>query len=180
MRAPSPAADPGCPAAAGGGPGGPSVADAGRAERLAAFASGQAGDRFPPSGFAAMMVDELSGADRRCPGASDDALIGLLGRWQAVESWAAAGKLGVTAELARRRARPGHENRRPGGLPSAWEEGTGHEVSAALAMSLPSADDFLALAVGLQARLPRTCGAAVRRDDQLRGAPRSSPRNWRS
>jgi hypothetical protein len=78
------------------------VADAGRAERLAAFASGQAGDRFPPSGFAAMMIDELSGADRRCPGAGDDALIGLLGRWQAVESWAAAGKLGVTAELARR------------------------------------------------------------------------------
>src|SRR5690348_16856673 len=144
---PEPARDPGLPGGSAGGPGGAGapggagvgarVADASRAERLALFASGNAGDRFPPNAWLAMLADELSGPDRRCPGATDDALIGLLGRWQALESWASAGKLGVVAELARRRARPGHQDRRPAGLPSAWEEGTGHEVSAALAMSLP-------------------------------------------
>ena len=48
----------------------------------------------------------MSGPQWRCDGATDDELIGLLNRWAAVESWAAAGKLGVTRELLRRRAVP--------------------------------------------------------------------------
>ena len=36
-----------------------------------------------------------------------------------------------------------------------WDEGTGHEVSAALAVSLPGADKLLNLAWTLRARLPR-------------------------
>src|SRR5215472_3035886 len=69
-------------------------------------------------------VAELSGPEWRCDGAADDELIGLLGRWQAVESWAAAGKLGVVRELIRRRPLPGARGQdvsMHGDLPDAWE-----------------------------------------------------------
>ena len=56
----------------------------------------------------------------------------LLGRWDALGSWADAGKLGVVRELLRRRAHPGPGDAPPvhGYLPDRWEEGTGHQVSA--------------------------------------------------
>jgi hypothetical protein len=101
----------------------------------------------------AAVLDRVSGQDRRCGRASDDELVGVLSRWAALESWAAAAKLGVLAELVRRHAKPGHENRANGGLPDAWDEGTGHEVAAALAQSLSGADKLVNLAWELQARL---------------------------
>ena len=106
---------------------------------------------------------------RSCParsggaqGATDEELVGLLGRWDAIGSWAEAGKLGVVRELLRRRARPGLGGAPPahGDLPDQWEEGAGHEVSAALAISLRSADNLTAFAWDLQARLPGI-GAAL-------------------
>ena len=105
---------------------------------------------------------ELSGPEWRCAGATDEELIGLLGRWDAIGSWAEAGKLGVVRELLRRRARPGLAGAPPvhGDLPDQWEEGAGHEVSAALAISLRSADNLTAFAWDLQARLPGI-GAAL-------------------
>ena len=108
------------------------------------------------------MVEELSGPEWRCAGATDEELIGLLGRWDAIGSWAEAGKLGVVRELLRRRARPGLGGGPPvhGDLPDQWEEGAGHEVSAALAISLRSADNLTAVAWDLQARLPGI-GAAL-------------------
>jgi len=102
-------------------------------------------------------LEELSGPEWRCDGATDDELVGLLGRWQAVESWAAAGKLGVVRELIRRRARPGIRSQdipAHGDLPDAWEEGLDHEISAALGISLRSADQLTGLAWQLRARLP--------------------------
>src|SRR5215467_7085717 len=77
--------------------------------------------------------------------------------WRAVESWAAAGKLGALRELIRRRARPEIRGRAVpmhGDLPDAWEEGLGHEISAALGISLRSADQLTGLAWDLWARLP--------------------------
>src|SRR6516162_340611 len=133
---------------------------AGRRERdprLAAFAQGGPGDTYRPGAALAVTLAELSGPDWRCAGATDDELIGLLGRWQAVESWAAAGKLGVLRELIRRRARPGIRGRAApahGDLPDAWQEGLDHEVSAGLGISLPAADRLTGLAWQLQARLP--------------------------
>ena len=47
-----------------------------------------------------------------------------------------------------------------GDLPDQWEEGAGHEVSAALQISLRSADNLTAFAWDLQARLPGI-GAAL-------------------
>src|SRR5215472_6076314 len=122
--------------------------------RLASFASGGAGDRCPPGPWLGMVLDELSGPDHYCEGATDEELVGLLGRWDAQESWAAAGKLGVIRELVRRRALPGREPQVPGGLPGSWEEGTGHEVSAALSVSVPAADNLIDLACALGSRLP--------------------------
>src|SRR5215472_10375366 len=95
------------PTPGAGLPGGDADGRRGRDPRLAGFAKGGAGDTCPPGPGLAATVAELSGPEWRCDEATDDELIGLLGRWQAVESWAAAGKLGVLRELIRRRARPG-------------------------------------------------------------------------
>ena len=133
-----------------------------RDPRLASFAEGGAGDTCPPGPGLAAAVAELSGPEWRCAGATDEELVGLLGRWDAIGSWAEAGKLGVVRELLRRRARPGLVGAAPvhGDLPDRWEEGAGHEVSAALGISLRSADNLTAFAWDLQARLPGI-GAAL-------------------
>src|SRR6516164_5157036 len=133
------------------GAGLPGGADGRRRERdprLAGFAHDGPGDSCPPGAALAVTLQELSGPGWRCDGATDDELIGLLGRWQAAESWAAAGKLGVVRELIRRRARPGirsQEMPMHGDLPDAWEDGLDHEISAALGISLRSADQLTGL-----------------------------------
>ena len=137
--------------------------------RLAAFATGGPGDSCPPGAALAATLAELSGPGWRCDGATDDELAGLLGRWQAVESWAAAGKLGVVRELIRRRARPGIRGRAApahGDLPDAWQEGLDHEVSAGrhLAAGRRPADRPGLAAAGPAARHRREAG---RRDDRL-------------
>src|SRR6516164_239582 len=138
-------------------PGGAAGRRPDRDARLAAFAQGGPGDSCPPDSALAVTLQELSGPGWRCAGADDDELTGLLGRWQAAEWWAAAGKLGVVRELIRRRARPGIRGQAApmhGDLPDAWEEGLDHEISAALGISLPAADKLTGLAWDLRARLP--------------------------
>src|ERR1700751_5185958 len=135
---PEPGRDPGAP---GGGPdaGGAAVPGGpGRDPRLAGFAEHGPADTCPPGPGLAALVADLSGPGWRCDGATDDELIGLLSRWAALEAWAAAGKLGVTRELLRRRAvaLPGTVG--VDGLPEVWDDGTGHEAAAALAISLPA------------------------------------------
>ena len=153
---PGPGADPGRDP---GLPGGTS--------RLADFAVGGALDICPPGSDLAAAVAALSGPDWRCPGATDEELLGLLNRWAAVESWAAAGKLGVARELLRRRGTAVPQPRY-GDLPEIWDEGAGHEVSGALAVSLPGADKLLNLAWTLRARLPPHRRAAGRRGHRRR------------
>jgi hypothetical protein len=143
--------------------GGPQAAGAGRDPRLAGFAEGGAGDTCPPSAALAAVVDDLSGPERRCGGATDEELIGLLGRWGSLEAWAAAGKLAAVRELIRRRARPGRGGYPPpahGDLPGQWHDGLEHEVSAALGLSVRGADTLTCFAWDLQARLPGV-GAAL-------------------
>ncbi len=125
-----------------------------RGLRISDFRTGGAGDTCLPGLRLAEALDRVSGQDRRCGPASDDELAGVLSRWAALESWVAAAKLGVLAELIRRRAKPGHEMRAGGDLPDSWEEGTGHQVAGALAVSLRSADNLSNLAWMLGARLP--------------------------
>ena len=69
----------------------------------------------------------------------------------------------MVRELLRRRARPGLPGAAPavhGDLPDRWEDGVAHEVSAALRVSLRSADTLTCFAWDLRARLPGI-GAAL-------------------
>jgi hypothetical protein len=126
--------------------------------RLGDFATDGVGDTCLPGPDLAAAVAALSGPDWRCPGATDGELIGLLGRWAALESWAAAGKLGVIRELIRRRALPGGGSH--GDLPDLWEDDLAHEITPALGISLPGADKLANTAWELRARLPGI-GAAL-------------------
>jgi hypothetical protein len=128
--------------------------DDGRDPRLPLFACGAAGDAGPLNAWTVMMVDDVSGPERRCPGATDDELDGLLGRWAAIESWAGAAKLAVVRELIRRGAGPGSGPEGPGGLPETWAEDLAHQVAPLLGISLRAADKLIALAWTLEARLP--------------------------
>jgi hypothetical protein len=130
-----------------GVPGGAPIRD----PRLALFAGG--GSQRPvPSGWLALLADELSGSERRCPGATSDELVGLLQAWATIESWAAGGKLDVIAEMIRRDApsNGGHH----GDLPDTWSPSLRHELAAALACSVQSAETSAWLAWEQQARLP--------------------------
>ena len=76
----------------------------------------------------ALLVDELSGPERRCPGADDDELAGLLQAWAAIESWASAAKLGVIREMMRRDGppSPGSDH---GDLPETWSASLRYELA---------------------------------------------------
>jgi hypothetical protein len=145
---------PGRDAGLPGGPPGIPGPRRGRDPRLAGFAQGGPWDACPPGPELAVAAAEVSGPGWRCAGATDDELIGLLGRWAAVESWATAGKLGVVRELIRRRAIPVPGTAGPGGLPEAWEDEVDHEVAAALGISPQAAGKLVNLAWVLEARLP--------------------------
>ena len=131
----------------------PAPAPPGRDPRLAAFAYDDSRDGPAPSGPVALLADELSGPGRRCPGATADELAGLLRAWAAVESWAAAAKLGVIREIMRREAPPspgaGHRD-----LPEVWSASLRYELAGALACSTQSAETTASLAWQLGARLP--------------------------
>src|SRR5262249_37746162 len=140
-----------------GGPGPGHGGRRGRDPRLAAFAQDGAGDGCPPGAALAETLEQLSGPDWRCAGATDDELAGLLGPRPAVQSWAAAGQPGGVRGRIRRRPRPGLRGQDTpvhGDLPDAWEEGLDHEVSAELGISLPTAGKLTGLAWDLRARLP--------------------------
>jgi hypothetical protein len=137
------------------GPGLPGGAAPARDPRLGQFAGDGSQAAPVPSGRLALLADELSGAERRCPGATDNELVGLLREWAALESWAAGAKLGVVRELMRRDGTPspgsGH-----GDLPERWSPSLRHELAGALACSTQTAETTTWLAWELQARLPGT------------------------
>jgi hypothetical protein len=124
-----------------------------RDERLADFAQHRYGDTARPNAWHVMILNDLTGADDRCPGATDNEALGLLGRWKAVESWATARKLGVVREMIRRRAIP-EKGMATADLPWEWERDLEHEVAAQLRMSLVAARKLLHFAWSLEARLP--------------------------
>jgi hypothetical protein len=135
------------------GPGVPGGAPPVRDPRLARFASDGGRDASVPSGRLALLADEVSGPERRCAGATDDELVGLLRTWAAIESWAAGAKLGVIAELIRHEDAPRNGGYH-GDLPDEWSPSLRHELAAALACSTQSAETIAWLAWEQQARLP--------------------------
>jgi Domain of unknown function (DUF222) len=133
----------------------PDPAPPGPDPRLAQFAWDDSREGPAPSGPMALLVDELSGPGRRCPGATGDERVGLLRAWAAIESWAAGGKLGMIREIMRSEAppSPGADH---GDLPETWSASLRYELSGALACSTQSAETTASLAWQLGARLPLT------------------------
>ena len=111
----------------------------------AAFGPGMALDVLP--GCAGLAVAADAAGETRFAGVSEGELVGLLCAWDRVEAHAAARKLAVVAELARRN--PGPED----------AEFTADEMAYALGESRTRADELLGLADHLQTRLPGTRAA---------------------
>jgi Domain of unknown function (DUF222) len=122
--------------------------------RLAGFAKGGEWDACPPTAALAATLEAVSGPGWHCPGASRDEMFGLLRQWQALESWAAAGKLGLLRALIRDDAQPLPGGGYHGDLPDGWTTSLTHEVALALSMPTVSADKLMWLAWNLQALLP--------------------------
>lgn len=118
------------------------------------FALGGEWAACAPSAALAAAAEAVSGAGRRCEGLSRDEMTGLLRQWQSVESWAAAGKLGVLRALIRDDDQPLPGGGYRGDLPEGWTKSLTHEVAAALAMSVTSAENLMWLAWDMQAQLP--------------------------
>ncbi len=125
----------------------------GRDPRFGEFAGDGSLGAPVPSGRLALLADELSGAGRRCPGATDNELIGMLRTWAAIESWASGAKLGVIRELMRRESGP-RDGGQHGDLPDEWSQSLRHELAAALACSTQAAETTAWLAWEQHARLP--------------------------
>jgi Domain of unknown function (DUF222) len=125
-----------------------------REELLAGFASGGTWDTRLPGADLAAALATAAGNEWRCRGASGEQLIGVLGRLAALESWAAAGKLGVIRALLRDDDPGFLSGSRHGDLPDVWDDSLTSEIALALAASVPSADKTMRSAWELGARLP--------------------------
>jgi hypothetical protein len=80
----------------------------------------------------------------------------VLTAWQRTESWAAAGRLSATAELARRRPATSKDHATRGGAPAPWGKFCADEVAVALSVSRWAAEKTTAVAHDLATRLPLT------------------------
>jgi hypothetical protein len=125
-----------------------------RDPRLAGFARGGQWDACPPSAALAAVLEAASGPGWRCAGASREEMFGLLRQWQAVESRAAAAKLGILRALIRDDDQPLAGGGYHGDLPVGWTKSLTHDVALALAMPAVSAERLMWLAWDLEARLP--------------------------
>ena len=115
----------------------------GRDPHLAGFAKGGEWDACPPSASLALALEAASGPEWRCHGASRDELFGLLRQWQALESRAVAGKLGILRAMIREDDQPLPGGGYHGDLPEGWTKSLTHEVALALAMPPQSAEKLM-------------------------------------
>jgi uncharacterized protein DUF222 len=115
------------------------------------------GIRLPDS---ALPDSAAPGGQRPLAAATDDEVVGMMDRWEALEAHAEAGKLAAIREIIRRRARCPRRGfpaaRYPGDLPAPaqWDVGVTHEVAAQLRISWQAADPLVLLAWEVEARLP--------------------------
>jgi hypothetical protein len=125
-----------------------------RGSHLHGFAKDGDWDSGAPSASLAAVLEDASGPEWRCPGASRDEMFGLLRQWQALEAWAVAGKLGTLRALIREDDQPLPGGGYHGDLPEGWTKSLTHEVAAALSMPAVSTDRLMWLAWDLEGRLP--------------------------
>jgi len=120
------------------------------------FASGGVWDKALPGPGLAEAADAAAGPARGYGDTSDDELIGVLGGWQRIESWAAAGRLSAVAELIRRRPGTHGDRATCSGIPASWGKFCADEVAVALSISRWAAERTTALARDLATCLPAT------------------------
>ncbi len=120
----------------------------------AGFRHGGAWAGSPPSAALAAAVEAAAGPEGRYEGAETDDLVGIARQWAAIESWAAAGKLGALRAMMREDGEGTPLLRRRTGLPEGWDDSLNYEVAGALAMGPVSAGNLASLAWTLGARLP--------------------------
>jgi len=113
----------------------------------ASFGPGMPLDVLPGCAGLAVAADAAAGEDGGFAGVSEAELVGVLAAWDRVEAHAAARKLAVAAELARRNPAPEDQ------------EFTADQVAYALAESRGRADTLIDLAQTLETRLPGTAAA---------------------
>jgi Domain of unknown function (DUF222) len=113
----------------------------------AGFGPGMPLDILPGCASLAVAADAAAGEDGGFAGVSEAELAGVLAAWDRVEAHAAARKLAVAAELARRNPAPEDA------------EFTADQVAYALAESRSRAEILLDLAQTLETRLPGTMAA---------------------
>ena len=130
-----------------GQPGSARVFPGESASPAASFGPGMPLDVLPGCAGLAVAADAAAGEDGGFAGVSEAELVGVLCAWDRVEAHAAARKLAVSAELARRNPAP----------PDA--EFTADQVAYALAESRGRAEDLIDLAQTLHTRLPGTAAA---------------------
>ena len=120
------------------------------------FASGGVWDKALPGPGLAEAADAAAGPARGYGDTSDDELIGVVGGWQRIESWAAAGRLSAVAELIRRRPGTHGDRATCSGIPASWGKFCSDEVAVALSISRWAAERTTALARDLATCLPAT------------------------
>ena len=98
----------------------PGPAEPVRDPRLAGFVKDGEWDACPPSAALAVALEGACGPEQRCHGAGRDELLGMLRQWQALESWAAAGKLAAARALIRDDDQPMAAGGYHGDLPDGW------------------------------------------------------------
>ena len=108
----------------------------------------------PPSAALAAALEELAGPDDQYEGAGTDAQVGAARQWDAIESYAAARKLGALRSMMREDCEGEPALRRRADLPAGWDDSLNYEVAGALAMGPVSAGNLAALAWALGTRLP--------------------------
>src|SRR5689334_8128276 len=113
----------------------------------AGFGPGMPLDVAPGCAGLAVAADAAAGEADRFAGVSEAELVGVLCAWDRVESHAAARKLAVAAELARRNPED--------------SEFTADQVAYALGESRGRAGDLIDLAQDLETRLPGTAAALL-------------------
>ena len=121
---------------------------------LAGFGHGGSQAGVPPSAALAAALEAAAGPEALYDGADTDALVGIVRQWAAVESWAAAGKLGALRAMMREDGEGTPLLRRRSDLPGGWDDSLNYEVAGALAMGPVSAGNLAGLAWALGARLP--------------------------
>src|SRR3984885_13819301 len=113
-------------------------------------------DSDPGAGGGAGPGEAAAGPEALYEGADTDALVGVVRQWAAVESWAAAGKLGALRAMMREDGGGTPLLRRRGDLPDGWDDSLNYEGAGALAMGPVWGGSSAGLAWALGARLPGT------------------------